>query len=86
MNWDAHLYDQKHDFVSKYGEDVINLLDPANGQDILDVGCGIGDLAELVRASGPNVTGIDNSQEMIETARAKPINQFLNKGSRQLFL
>ncbi|CAN5704816.1 class I SAM-dependent methyltransferase [soil metagenome] len=71
MNWNANLYDQKHDFVSKYGEDVINLLAPKKGEDILDVGCGTGDLAELVRASGANITGIDNSKEMIETAKAK---------------
>ncbi len=45
MKWNSNLYDQKHDFVSKYGEEVIQLLAPKVGEDILDVGCGTGDLA-----------------------------------------
>ncbi len=71
MKWNSVLYDQKHDFVSKYGADVIELLDPQNGENILDLGCGTGDLAELIRARGANITGLDSSPEMIETAKAK---------------
>jgi trans-aconitate methyltransferase len=71
MKWDSNLYDSKHDFVSKYGEDVIGLLDPKAGEEILDVGCGTGDLSEMIRERGAKVTGIDNSDEMIETARQK---------------
>ena len=26
--WNANLYDAKHDFVWKYGSDVVSLLDP----------------------------------------------------------
>ena len=71
MKWDTNLYDQKHDFVSKYGEEVIGLLNPKNGEEILDLGCGTGDLAELIRQKGARVTGIDNSKEMIEVAKHK---------------
>ncbi len=71
MNWNTNLYDQKHDFVSKYGEEVVKLLDPKTGEDILDLGCGTGDLAEMISASGANIRGIDSSPEMIETARKK---------------
>lgn len=44
--WNSSLYDTKHDFVSKYGEDVLQLLDPMTGEKILDLGCGTGDLAD----------------------------------------
>ena len=71
MKWNANLYDEKHDFVSKYGEDVIQLLDPQPGEDILDVGCGTGDLTELIRERGANVVGLDNSVEMINKAQEK---------------
>ena len=71
MKWDADLYDRKHDFVSKYGEELIALLDPKSGEEILDLGCGTGDLAELIRERGSKVTGIDSSTDMIETAKQK---------------
>ncbi|WP_373494309.1 trans-aconitate 2-methyltransferase [Aquiflexum sp.] len=71
MKWNTGLYDQKHDFVSKYGEDVIHLLDPQAGEHILDLGCGTGDLAEMIRNLGAKVLGIDSSPEMITKAREK---------------
>ena len=71
MNWNTNLYDQKHDFVSKYGEDVIALLNPVEGEDILDVGCGTGDLAALIAKQGATIIGIDSSKEMVEAAKQK---------------
>jgi hypothetical protein len=38
--WDADLYDNKHSFVAKYGEDVLGWLAPQKDEHILDVGCG----------------------------------------------
>jgi trans-aconitate methyltransferase len=71
MKWDSNLYDQRHDFVSKYGEGLVELLDPKQGELILDLGCGTGDLAHLVSQKNAVVTGMDNSPEMIEAARKK---------------
>ena len=68
--WNANLYDDKHDFVSKYGEDVVRLLAPQNGERILDLGCGTGHLAHLIARAGARVTGVDNSPAMIERAQA----------------
>ncbi|MFN0088425.1 MAG: class I SAM-dependent methyltransferase [Blastocatellia bacterium] len=70
MKWDSSLYDQKHSFVTRYGEGVLALLAPAAGERILDVGCGTGHLTDLISRSGAIVTGIDNSTEMIATAHA----------------
>lgn len=86
MKWDSNLYDQKHDFVSKYGEEVIELLDPKVGEEILDLGCGTGDLSEIVREKGAMVTGIDSSAEMIETARQKyPLIDFQVKSATNFY-
>ncbi len=70
MKWDTNLYDQKHSFVTKYGEDLLSLLDAKPGERILDVGCGSGHLTKLIADAGAEVTGLDSSQEMITTARA----------------
>jgi trans-aconitate methyltransferase len=67
--WDAKLYDDKHSFVFKYGEDLVNLLSPQPGERILDLGCGTGYLTSLIAAAGAETIGIDNSAEMIAKAR-----------------
>lgn len=67
--WNAGLYDQKHDFVYKFGEDVVQLLAPAAGERILDLGCGTGHLTSVIAASGATVIGIDSSAEMVAKAK-----------------
>ncbi|WP_232373298.1 class I SAM-dependent methyltransferase [Pinibacter aurantiacus] len=70
ITWNAELYDTKHNFVSKYGEDVLEWLQPHQGEQILDLGCGTGELAAKIQATGAVVTGMDKSPEMIEKAKA----------------
>lgn len=69
--WNAELYDEKQRFVSKFGENVIEWLQPKIGETILDLGCGTGDLAHEISKSGATVLGIDSSEAMIEKARVK---------------
>ena len=68
--WNAALYDDKHSFVFKYGEDLVDLLAPKAGERILDIGCGTGYLTNVIARSGATVIGIDNSLEMITKAKA----------------
>lgn len=70
-NWDAPFYDGKHSFVSKFGEDLVAMLAPQNGERILDLGCGTGDLAYQLDKLGVNVTGVDKSENMIDQAKSK---------------
>jgi len=67
--WNANLYDAKHDFVWKYGADVVSLLDPRPGERILDLGCGTGHLTSQIAESGAKVLGVDRSAEMVAAAR-----------------
>lgn len=69
--WNSNLYDSKHSFVSQYGEGVVELLNPQAREQILDAGCGTGDLANIISESGAVVKGIDSSAEMIEKAKQK---------------
>jgi trans-aconitate methyltransferase len=67
--WDPALYDRMHSFVWKYGEELIELLQPGKGERILDLGCGTGHLTHRMALSGAEITGLDRSREMIEQAR-----------------
>lgn len=67
MQWNSALYDQKHDFVAKYGEGLLTFLPENPAQDILDLGCGTGTLT----ARGSRVIGVDGARPMVERARAQ---------------
>jgi trans-aconitate methyltransferase len=69
--WNAEHYDTKIGYVSRLGIGVVELLAPQPNESILDLGCGTGDLAHVMLQNGANCTGIDQSAEMIEQAKAK---------------
>lgn len=48
--------------------EILDALPPLDGRLVLDLGCGIGDQAELLAARGARVIGIDLSVELIEAA------------------
>lgn len=66
IKWNATLYDNKHSFVPKYGEEVMGWLHPLQGERILDVGCGTGILTEKISETGAVITGMDASAEMMK--------------------
>jgi trans-aconitate methyltransferase len=70
-SWNAKFYDTKLDYVSRYGTDLLPLLNPQPGERILDLGCGTGTLTYEIAKTGANVIGIDSSPEMINQAKAK---------------
>jgi len=78
--WKVDLYNNKHAFVFEYGKGLIQLLDPKEGELILDLGCGSGQLAYEISQSGAQVIGIDSSNEMVSEANNKyPELQFIVK-------
>ena len=54
-NWDAQLYNTKHDFVFNYGSALIELLKPKTGELILDLGCGAGQLTAKLPVAAPKL-------------------------------
>jgi len=69
FDWNPSLYQTKHAFIWQYGRELIEVLGPQPGERILDIGCGTGQLTGEIAQSGAEVTGVDNSAEMIEAAR-----------------
>jgi SAM-dependent methyltransferase len=67
--WDAARYQDKHSFVWRFGANLRELLAPQPGERILDVGCGTGQLTSEIAGAGAQVTGLDNSAEMLAEAR-----------------
>lgn len=70
MKWNTELYNTRHSFVYQYGAAMIDLLDPASFEKILDLGCGTGELTQQIKEKGALVSGIDSSVDMIEKAKA----------------
>lgn len=69
--WNAQLYDTKFRYVSEYGKDVLELLNAQAGEEIIDLGCGTGDISYEIAKAGAVVRGFDLSETMIQQARLK---------------
>src|SRR5262245_55699649 len=70
QTWNAEQYSEHARFVTDLGMPVVELLAPARGEDILDLGCGDGPLTRKLAQLGCRVVGVDASAEMIAAARA----------------
>lgn len=68
-SWNAEQYEGRHSYVWKWGGNVIELLQPREGERVLDLGCGTGQLAAEIAAKGAQVVGLDSSPEMLGQAR-----------------
>lgn len=67
--WDTATYDEDHSFVFEYSEDVVERLEPEDGERILALGCGTGYRSARIAESGADVIGLYVSKGMIEKAR-----------------
>lgn len=74
QHWDPARYRRNAGFVAELGLPVLELLAPAAGERILDLGCGDGALTEKLAAAGASVLGVDQSPEQIGAARARGLD------------
>ena len=66
--WSAHDYAANAGFVPALGADVLALLAPQKGEDILDLGCGDGVLTARLLQSGANITGLEPDPDLSAAA------------------
>ena len=72
--WNAEAYAANGRFVANLATEVVTLLNPQPGEQILDLGCGDGALTEQLAASGAIVTGVDASPTMLDAARKRNLH------------
>lgn len=69
--WGAAPFEKVEDSIAVMHDDLVARLDPQPGERWLDVGCGPGAVAMRAARAGADVTGLDLSDVMIETARRR---------------
>ncbi len=67
------------------GEPVLKLLDPRPGERILDMGCGLGVLAEEMVKMGCEVVAIDVNSQAVEAARQRNVDARLMNAEAMTF-
>ncbi|HHD78187.1 MAG TPA: class I SAM-dependent methyltransferase [Epsilonproteobacteria bacterium] len=75
--WNPKTYNKHTAFVSQLALPVVDLLDPKEGESILDVGCGEGTLAVEIERRGAKVIGIDMSPQMVTEAKDNGIEAYV---------
>jgi SAM-dependent methyltransferase len=81
QTWDAEVYGRNGAFVHGLAGDVVEWLSPQPGEQILDLGCGDGQLSARIAASGASVVGLDASPQMAAAARSRGIE--VHEGSAE---
>ena len=67
--WDAESYNTNFAFVWEFATALLSVLNPTQGEKILDIGCGTGQLTSAIAEAGSAVTGIDSDEAMVNLAR-----------------
>ena len=76
-HWNPKTYNKHTAFVSQLALPVVDLLNPKEGEQILDVGCGDGTLAVEMERRGAKVIGVDMSAEMVQACRHNGIEAYV---------
>jgi trans-aconitate methyltransferase len=74
QTWNTEAYAANGRFVAILASDVVALLNPQPGEQLLDLGCGDGALTEQLAATGAIVTGVDASPTMLAAARQRNLH------------
>ena len=83
--WNPKGYEEHAHYVYKLGEPLIALLSPTESENILDLGCGNGELTLRLMEFECNVTGIDSSPEMVHAAKENGVNAVVMKAQELSF-
>ena len=71
MDWSVGEYELTAAQLLPAAKLVVDLAAPKPGEVVVDVGCGTGNAALLVAATGAKVTGVDPAPRLLEVARQR---------------
>ena len=74
--WNANNYKNHASFVSDLAIDLVELLNPKEDEEILDLGCGDGTLSLAIIKSKAKVIAVDLSSDMVKKAQSKGIEAY----------
>jgi SAM-dependent methyltransferase len=86
QHWNPRQYAENARFVSELGMPVVELLAPAPGERVLDLGCGDGTLTVKLASLGCDVVGVDSSPEMVAAAKALGLDARVMRGEALQFV
>src|SRR5437763_15475087 len=69
--WSAGAFEEVAEAIADVHGALVDALAPQPGEELLDVGCGAGNVAELAAGAGAHVTGIDLSPRLIDVAKER---------------
>jgi trans-aconitate methyltransferase len=72
--WQTNSYLKHAGFVAELASPVLELLNPQQGERILDLGCGDGRLTKVLQELGCSVKGVDFSEDFIKTAKSNGLD------------
>ncbi|HEY1804756.1 MAG TPA: methyltransferase domain-containing protein [Terracidiphilus sp.] len=81
QTWNADTYGRDGAFVHEMAGGVLEWLAAQQGERILDLGCGDGQLTLRIAESGASVVGIDSSGSMVKAARDRGVK--VDQGSAE---
>ncbi len=85
QHWSARRYAETAHFVPALGVPALELLAPAAGERILDLGCGDGVLTEKIAAACATIVAVDAAPDMVAAARARGIDARMMPGQNLSF-
>ena len=78
--YDEDIKDEKTYPFAGYSDIVEEIINQAEGEKILDLGVGTGNISKILYDKGYKITGLDFSTEMINKAKEKmPDVEFIKK-------
>lgn len=70
LDWSVGRYEQVAEQLLPAARVAVDRAAPAEGEHVVDVGCGTGNASLLAAARGARVTGVDPAARLLEVARA----------------
>jgi len=80
QTWVPERYEKNAGFVADLGQATLELLAPASGERILDLGCGHGKLSRKIADLGVELVAVDASAEQVAAASALGLDARVMRG------